>query len=134
VVAEHHLVLALEDVVADHVRLDHLEAELLAHLAHDSRARVLARLEESRHQREESLGPELVAREDDLALVLDQGAHGRRGIAPVHEAARPGGTGEARAFTAIVDDLAVDEGCRAGRTESKLHEPIFSCPAPGSGS
>jgi hypothetical protein len=35
VVAEHHLVLALEDVVADEVGLDHVEVELLLHLARD---------------------------------------------------------------------------------------------------
>jgi hypothetical protein len=43
VVAQHDLVLALEDVVADEVRRLDFEAQLLAHLAHDRGARVLAR-------------------------------------------------------------------------------------------
>ena len=87
-VAEHDLVLALEDVVADEVGLDHVEAELLLHLAHHGGPRVLAGLEVAGDEREPALGPRAIAREDDLALVLDQGPDGGRGVAPLDEAAR----------------------------------------------
>src|SRR6185312_6347602 len=87
VVAEHHLVLALEDVVPDEVRFDDLEPQLLAHLAHDAALRVLQRLEIAGHQGEEALRPPGVAREDDLALVLDERSDARDGISPLDEAA-----------------------------------------------
>src|SRR6185436_5736137 len=121
VVAEHDLVLALEDVVADEVRLGHLEAELLAHLAHDGGLGVFLRLEEAGDEGEEALRPLAVAREDDLALVLDEGADRGRGIAPVHEAALRVRARQALAHSAVVGDATRRERRGAARTKAELH-------------
>src|SRR5260221_2482419 len=122
VVAEHHLVLALEDVVADDVGLDHVEVELLLHFAGDRAYRVLARLEVAGHEREESRRPTGVAREDDLALVLDDGADRGRGIVPAHISAGLRGTGEALYRLAVAGNGSGSEGRGATGAEPEIHD------------
>src|SRR6185312_1830673 len=115
VVAEHHLVLALEDVVADEVGLDDIEAQLLAHLAHHRARGIFQRLEIAGHEREEALRPRGIAREDDLALVLHERAHAGNGIAPLDEAARLDAR-PANARGAVgIDERALRERARAAR-------------------
>src|SRR5262249_15398382 len=88
VVAEHDLVLALEDVVPDGADLDDVEVQFFLHLALYRGPRVLFRLQIARDEREPSFGPTGVARQDDVSLVLDECPDGRRRVAPLHEPAR----------------------------------------------
>jgi hypothetical protein len=127
VVAEHHLVLPLEDVVADDVRLDDLEAQLFLHFACHAGPRVLPRLEVAGDEREPAFGPALAAREDDLAVVLDERADRRRGIAPVDVPAGLGGTGEAVYEAAVIGDGTLDEGAGATGAVAEFHAGIFAC-------
>jgi hypothetical protein len=71
VVTEHHLVLALENVVANERACDDVEVQLFLDFARDCRLRILFGFEITRDQGKPPFGPQRIAREDDLTVVLD---------------------------------------------------------------